>query len=179
MFKIQTNKTALRTRKAVGEAFVSLINEHDYGQISITDICKRADIARKSFYNNFRSKDDVVEFIIYNLFLEMGAKMDMEYMSLREILLVAFKFVSDNRESLLLFYNKGLIRFAGKSISTYITKHHISGYLNDKVPQNAYKYVAAQISAVLISVIETWMENNFAEPVEFLAELTETMIYKP
>ena len=46
------------------------------------------------------------------------------------------------------------------------------------VDARAYKYIAAQISAVLISVIETWIENGLEEPIEFLAELTEALMYK-
>ena len=43
----------------------------------------------------------------------------------------------------------------------------------------AYKYIAAQIAAVLISVVETWIENGFEESIEFLAELTDALMYKP
>ena len=47
------------------------------------------------------------------------------------------------------------------------------------VDARAYPYIPAQISAVLISVIEAWIENGFSEPIEFLAELTESLMYKP
>lgn len=50
---------------------------------------------------------------------------------------------------------------------------------NRTIDARAYKYIAAQIPAVLISIIEIWIENGFAEPVEFLAELTEALMYKP
>lgn len=180
MYKNQTNKVAIRTQKALSGAFLSLIQEFAYEEISVTNICRRADIVRKSFYNNFQSKDDVVLYLINDIFHEMESKLDLQHMSVQQILLTAFRFVMDNREALLLFYNRGLLRFAHKSIAAYITKDHILTKLDkENVDVRAYKYIAAQISAVLISVIETWIENGFEEPVEFLAGLTEALMYKP
>ncbi|HPK15521.1 MAG TPA: TetR-like C-terminal domain-containing protein, partial [Clostridia bacterium] len=61
-----------------------------------------------------------------------------------------------------------------------IAQEHILARLEQEaVDARAYKYIAAQISAVLISVIETWIESDFQEPIEFMAELTEALMYRP
>lgn len=125
MHKAQANAVAIRTQKAIAEAFLSLIQERAYEKISVTDICRRADVVRKTFYNHFHAKDDVVYYLINNIFHEMESKMDLKNMSVQQILLIAFRFVMENREALLLFYNRGLIRFAHQSISAYITNDHI------------------------------------------------------
>ncbi len=180
MHRMNTNAVAVRTQKAISEAFLSLIQERTYEAISVTELCRRADVVRKTFYNNFCSKDDVVHYLINDIFHELESMMDLQSMSVQQILLIAFRFVMEHREALLLFYRRGLIRFAHKSISAYITKDHILTKLDkENIDDRAYKYIAAQISAVLISVIETWIENGFEEPVEFLAELTEALMYKP
>lgn len=180
MYKTQINSVAIRTQKAITDAFLSLIREKSYEDISVTALCQRADVVRKTFYNHFQTKDDVVCYLINDFFHELESIMDLREMSTRQILLIAFRLVEKNRESLFLFYNRGLIRFAHKSISAYITKDLLLTKLDEKsVDSSAYKYIAAQISAVLISVIETWIENGFEESVEFLAELTEALMYKP
>lgn len=180
MSKKQTNIVAIRTQISIANAFLSLLKEYDYEKITVTDICKDADIVRKTFYNNFQSKDNLVHYLISDIFYEIESKVDLRNMSVHQILLTAFQFIMDNRESLLLFYNRGLFRFAYKSVAAYITKDHILTKLNkENIDNRAYKYIAAQISAVLIAVIETWIENEFEEPVEFLAELTEAMMYNP
>ncbi len=179
MYKNQTNKVAIRTQKAISDAFLALIKEFPYEEISVTSLCRRADVVRKTFYNNFQSKDDVVRYLINDIFHEMESMVDLRHMSVQKILLISFRFIMQNRDDLLLFYNRGLIRFAYKSISAYITKDHILTKLDEKkIDSRAYKYIAAQISAVLISVIETWIENGFEEPIEFMAELTEALMYK-
>lgn len=180
MFKVQTNKVPIGSQKRIAAAFLDLIQASAYEDISVTDICRRADVVRKTFYNNFQSKDDVVRYLIDDIFYRMESSMDLARMRLSEVLLGAFRFVIDNRDALLLFYHRGLLRFAHRSIADYITKSHIPASLNGAaVDARAYPYIAAQISAVLISVIETWIENGFAEPIEFLAELTESLMFKP
>ncbi len=171
---------AIRTKKAISDAFLSLIEERTYEDISVTDICKRADIVRKTFYNNFRIKDDVVRYLIQDIFREMESNVDLNQMSVKQILLISFRFVMENRDALLLFYDRGLMRFAHKSITAYITKEHILSKIKEgSIDNRAYKYISAQISAVLISVIETWVEGGLEEPAEYVAELTESLMYKP
>jgi AcrR family transcriptional regulator len=180
MYKDQTNIVAIRTQKAISAAFLSLIRERSYEEMSVTDICLRADVVRKTFYNNFRSKDDVVRYLINDIFHVMESQMDLALMSVQQILLIAFRFVLENRESLLLFYHRGLLRFAYGSIAAYILEGNLIARLNkNSIDGKAYKYIAAQTSAVLISVIETWIENGLEDTAEFLAELTETLMYRP
>ena len=197
MYKTQTNIVAIRTQKAISSALLSLIRERPYEEVTITEICRRADVVRRSFYNNFQTKDDVVHYLINDIFCEMESKIDFTSMSIRQILLICFEFVLNSRDDLLLFYNRKLLRFAHKSITTYITAKHlqsipnindalnrfvdqdnISGINEKVVDARAYKYIVAQISAVLISVIETWIENGLEEPIEYMAELTEALMYK-
>lgn len=176
----QTNIVAVRTRKLITDAFLALIRERPYEEITVTEICRRADVVRKTFYNHFQAKDDVIKWLMNDWFYQLESKINLRQMSVRRILRVAFEVIIGNREALLLFYRRGLFRFANAAISAYITKDHLLSKLDEKkIDARAYRYIAAQVSAVLISVIETWIENDFAEPVDFLAELTEALMYQP
>lgn len=42
------------------EAAMELFRERDYDSVSITDICKAADVTRNTFYNNFQNKTDLL-----------------------------------------------------------------------------------------------------------------------
>lgn len=180
MYNNVVNKTAERTKKALADAFVKLIESHLYEKITITDICKQADVVRKTFYNNFKSKDDIVRYLINSIFDEMESRVDLNSLNTKRILLTLFSFIMDNRDSLLLFYKRGLIRFADECISDYVISAHILDIYDKRVvSEKAYKYIAACISSVLLSVVETWIKNNFAESIEFLAEITEALMYKP
>jgi AcrR family transcriptional regulator len=50
-----------KTKAAVQEAYFSLVMEKDTPKITITELTKRADIDRKTFYLHYGSVDDIVE----------------------------------------------------------------------------------------------------------------------
>lgn len=54
----------VKTKKAIKSAFAELLEEVAYSKISIIDICERAKVHRATFYNYYRSKEDLFTCII-------------------------------------------------------------------------------------------------------------------
>ncbi len=61
-----TNKTAVASQRQIASALLSLLTEMPYGEISISAICKRADVSRQTFYSLFQAKDNVITFALRN-----------------------------------------------------------------------------------------------------------------
>src|SRR5699024_12808645 len=62
-----------RTQKLFREAFLKLIAEKEYSQITVTEIIKEADYNRATFYRHYYDKEDFVNELIdnqINLFIE-------------------------------------------------------------------------------------------------------------
>ena len=57
-----------KTRKAVFEAFVSLLEEKGYSSLTLQDIIDRADIGRSTFYAHFEAKDDLLNVLCEEIF---------------------------------------------------------------------------------------------------------------
>lgn len=104
--------TKNKTRKSLAQAMLRLLIKHDYESITITSLCSEADIVRKTFYNNFSSKDDVIYFAIDEIFSEIEGQIDFKSMNTKDILSICFNFIDANQEDLLLFYRRGLLNFA-------------------------------------------------------------------
>lgn len=51
-----------RTRMALWSALQNLLQEHAWDAISVSMICKTADVARSSFYGHFNSKMELLDF---------------------------------------------------------------------------------------------------------------------
>ena len=49
MYK-ETNKTALKSQKRILEALFELMEQEEYNNITVKNICKKADISRQTFY---------------------------------------------------------------------------------------------------------------------------------
>lgn len=50
----------LRTRKRLRAALVGLILERGWDQVSVMDVCERAEVARSTFYLHFADKEDLL-----------------------------------------------------------------------------------------------------------------------
>lgn len=59
------DRRVVRTKKAIREAFMGLVQERDYEKITVASIAREADIDRKTFYLHYGSVDDVVDELIH------------------------------------------------------------------------------------------------------------------
>ena len=62
-----------RTRKAVFDALIGLIFTRRYHAIRTADVIEAAGIGRSTFYEHFRSKDDVLVSVIDPIFVPLAA----------------------------------------------------------------------------------------------------------
>ena len=56
----KTDRRSRKTRAAIQGALIALATENDTTNVTVTDVCKRADINRSTFYTHFRDIPDVV-----------------------------------------------------------------------------------------------------------------------
>ena len=52
---------AIRTRDRIDDAFVALLFTRTYLSIRVSDICKRADVGRATFYAHYKSKEALLQ----------------------------------------------------------------------------------------------------------------------
>ena len=55
-----SDRRILKTRLALREALMSLLTEQGWDELSIREICERANVGRSTFYLHFDSKDDLL-----------------------------------------------------------------------------------------------------------------------
>lgn len=54
----------IKTKQAIKESFIELVEVRGYNRVSVTDIIKKANINRNTFYLHYENKDDLVRKII-------------------------------------------------------------------------------------------------------------------
>lgn len=59
-----TNKTALSSQNQIAAAFLRLLENCPYSSISISAICKEANVSRQTFYTLFESKENIVTYML-------------------------------------------------------------------------------------------------------------------
>ena len=55
----KTDRRVLRTRSALGDSLVALLQERDFEQITVQDVLDRAGVGRSTFYVHYRDKNDL------------------------------------------------------------------------------------------------------------------------
>lgn len=54
------NPTAIQSQKWILQALLDLMKNNNYDKITVSEICRKADLDRRTFYRNFDSKLDVL-----------------------------------------------------------------------------------------------------------------------
>ena len=67
------------TKKALAMALKDLMRETPFEKITITDICEKCDMNRKSFYYHFKDKYDLVVWIFDTEFMAVALKMEYKH----------------------------------------------------------------------------------------------------
>lgn len=58
---------AAHTRSVLKQALMNLLEQGDWGEITIVGICRRAGVARSSFYEHYRTKSDLLDEIFADM----------------------------------------------------------------------------------------------------------------
>ena len=55
---------AQKSRKRIVDSLICLLGKKSYESITVSELCRKAQVDRRTFYRNFKNKEDVMEFHI-------------------------------------------------------------------------------------------------------------------
>ena len=106
-----------KTRKAIYQAFLHLLNQKDYEAITVQEIINLADVGRSTFYSHYESKELLLDELCQNLFHHLFER--AEHLSPQDYLAHIFQHFKKNQDhvtSLLLSKNDYFIRQLRKEL---------------------------------------------------------------
>ena len=178
----KTDKRVIKTKHAIYKAFVELLNEKDINQITITDVAKRANINRKTFYNYYSDINDVME-EIQNLVVAAFIKNigTIEFTNMADFLTEIFIKFTETVNHDLEFY--GLL-FKTNNRSLLIVKivDILKKYVQQRIEetetldQNRFKVAVDLCIPGIISVYMNWFTNSYDYSIEELSSLLTDFI---
>ena len=65
-----------KTKKALSEAFFKMLTTTSLEDITVNDLCDKADVRRATFYKHFRDKSDFIVYLIKEARVRFGVKED-------------------------------------------------------------------------------------------------------
>ena len=158
---------SLRVKSAITDALFALMQERPLDRITITDVIRRAEVARVSFYRNYASKEDVLVTLVRDVLETYRAEADYDltdYTSRRNVVR-AFRYFERYRDYALNLYHSGF----GAMLLEELNRFHveIAGVMPAASPKRYQLY--AFIGALLNTAI-VWLQEDAPAPVETVAE---------
>ena len=158
------------TKMVLTQSLLQLMQEQSVQKITVTDICKNADINRNTFYSHYSSPEELLNTIEDELFKQIMLSFDTSN-DARTTTLEICQAIRDNQELCKIIFSENGDRKFLKRITTvahenYITqwkampKHHSNDLL-----EKTYMYTENGTTAI----IQNWIQNGFVESAEELA----------
>lgn len=176
------DKRVQKTKHAIYIAFVELLNEKDVNQITITDIAKKANINRKTFYNYYTDTYEVME-EIQNLVVGAFIKNigTVEFTNMADFLPEIFVKFTETVNHDLEFYN---LLFNTNNRSYFIVKivdilrEHVQKRLEEteQLDLRRFKVAVDLYIPGIISIYMNWFTNSYDYSIEELSSLLTDFI---
>ena len=170
-----TNPSALRSREWITEALLALLEKEKYAQITVKDICRKAELSRQTFYQIFASKDEVLEYRFGALFAQFRAKCgNFSGISLRALACGFFAFFAEHQDFARVLIANHMSYLFEREFERYLPEIDLFRQINETEAHPDYSvcYVAGALSQMLIH----WYEKDMDLPVEQMGALTEDII---
>lgn len=185
IFVITNNKLDRRVRRTkltFIKAFISLIQEKGYKNVTVTDLVERSDYNRATFYAHFKNKEDLTNEIIekminglqkafYQPFKEFG---HLELDSLSPSSVQVFQYIYANSDSFdLLKESESIPGLQDKIVETIrnIFQEEIIFVSGHKFDINNANFITYRTYGIFGLILE-WIKSDYAQsPVEISEQL--------
>lgn len=162
--KNTVNKQVLRTREWIFNALLTLLETMPYEDIKISNITDKADVARQTFYRNYKSKDDIIVNYLDDRFNEFKAKAkEAQNRSTAATFILSFELFMEHREALIKIKNAGLDYLLFNqllSYNKYFLNHVSEKEQNNSNLHNEY-FVKFQVGGLATIVLE-WIKRDMS-----------------
>ncbi len=150
-----------KTKRAIYQAFVQLLNENGYEAMTVQDIIDRADVGRSTFYAHYESKemllDELCQELFHHIFREHPEATGIE--GIVQHIMQHFEENEDKVASLLLSNNPMFLRQLEHEISHHIYPLLWEEYLIGKrdLPQD---FLENFVVTSLIETVTWWLHQR-------------------
>ena len=177
-----------KTRTAIFEAFISLLSQYHFTQITVGKIIERADIGRATFYAHFETKDFLLKEFCQELFCHIFDTENDSSHTHRHIFdcegadsvfLHLFQHLQKNDNNILLLLssrnNELFLKYFRSELEALIESHlaMFDAQKHGDLPQAFWK---DHIISTFISTLKWWIDHGMQEPPEAITGYFFTVV---
>lgn len=167
-----------KTREAIFGAFVELLSEKNFGQITVGEIIERADVGRATFYAHFETKDYLLKELCEELFCHIFDSASNQNTAHRHIFdcnapdsvfLHLFQHLKNNDNNisrLLSCQNNELFLMYFKSNLLQLIKNQSPLFDSEKSSRLPESFWINHIASTFVETVRWWIDNGMKESPE-------------
>lgn len=145
---------------------IGMLEDRPLEEISISELCVRAQVGRASFYRNFSGKEDVLRRRVRHLFATWGESHQQEGdASVSALVRSLFAHFEENRSFYRLLESRGLIHLIEDAM--------LAGVGFDPAGPKEAAYTSAYAAYVLYGWTAVWFRRGMRESADELADMLE------
>lgn len=184
MEKLPQTQAAQKRRSQLEAALLALMRTRGYAQITVTDICREADIPRRTFYHYFDSKEAVlravVESMLNECFLEVMLEFDRGFDAMRDSLIRNFRYwQGEAREKLDLLLDNGLPGEMMQCALRWLESEHLGLPHRPGVSEKELELITMVGCSGFFTLLMYWRRNNYRETPEKMADFAMRVLSEP
>ncbi len=179
----KTDARVRRTRDALGDALVALMQEKPFETITVQDVLDRAQVSRSTFYSHYSDKDDLLMsdaeefFESISMALSVHSDKSDRVFPVREF----FTHLSDVQP-----FFKALVKSGKYQENMELARGHFARGIERRlselprgksIPANQLPAIAFTHAGALLSLLTWWLDRSMRESPAEMDELFHQMIW--
>ena len=183
MSGIKGNRRILYTKKIIKESLIDLLKHKKIHEITVTDICKKSNINRGTFYTHYKDAYHLLKSIEDDLFNQILIYIEETPVeAYKDILLLkVIELIGENKELCKILFSKQMESNIIDRILYVANKAQIDKLLSRSKIDNVFlDYFIRYSVGGIISVIQAWLEHDLNEsPKEIVQIINDINSFRP
>jgi len=165
---------SVKSKNVIAKTLLNLMEQYRFDEITISEVCANTSLVRKTFYNNFTSKGDVITYIVDSLIKEyMDMIMKQKQFNQREMSLLFFQFGQKNKAIISLLIKNNLFYVFQNMFNEQLPSLNIliSGNMLNNLSNDDIAYIFAFNSAGVTRMLELWIKTGLKKSPKEMSDL--------
>lgn len=178
MVGIKGNRRTLYSKKVIIDAFLMLLQEKNLNKITVTDICKKADINRGTFYSYYNDPFDLMRSIEEEMIEKMLSTINISGdESLQNMLNEIFNLILENKEFCKILFNEKNSSYVLSTLlnSAYEKKIEEIKQQFPNANETQLEYYYTYTTGGTIEIIRKWINDDMKIPAGEVIRILESL----
>ena len=172
------NPSAIRSQKEITNSLIALMHKYPYNEITVKQIILESKLAKKTFYRNFESKDDVLLSLIMATLRTYFSVVDSGN---ADVLNTIFNFAANNKELLMILDKNDMMFVVLRCMNAYLSMHKTGNVSTTNPFLDLFsgldsEYLIALNIGAIWNVISLWVHRGMKDDASYVKNTVQEYI---